>query len=367
VTLHPAVEQADALIDTRRFQQAEALLGRRLAEDPDDVRAWVKLGRCRLGAGDAQQAITALEEALTRAPEDIGALYLHAQALRRADSPAQAERWGKAETSLRKALRVDPQNSAIHALLGELLAFVPTRRAEALQLAREAVRLDPESVQAYESLWMTAGAAQDTETYKWALRQVLRLDPTNGRALLLVSEQEANKPGTTAAQAADGYADALAVNPDSPGLQRGLDQATYRLLRGVRWLALLCLAAAGVMVDVLPAGPEDARDLPVPLSNRLWVLTVMAAVWGFGAWRRYRRRRAGVQLNVQSLVRRGRWARIVLGQAAWAMLCALLVSQVPWTERTVPQILFWAGIVPTLATIWFDREKAVQGAYRPRA
>jgi hypothetical protein len=47
----------------------------------------------------------------------------------------------------------------------------------------------------------------------------------------------------------------------------------------------------------------------------------------------------------------------VLAQAAWAMLCALVISQVPWTERTLPQILFWAGLVPTLATIWFDRRK----------
>ena len=72
---------------------------------------------------------------------------------------------------------------------------------------------------------------------------------------------------------------------------------------------------------------------------------------------RVRRRRAGVRLNVQSLIRRRRWARIVVAQAVWAMLCAMLITQVPWEERTLPQVLLWAGIAPTFATIWFDRNK----------
>ncbi|WP_176727774.1 hypothetical protein [Streptomyces sp. BpilaLS-43] len=48
---------------------------------------------------------------------------------------------------------------------------------------------------------------------------------------------------------------------------------------------------------------------------------------------------------------------MVLGQAAWAMLCALLITQVPWTQRTFPLALFWVGMVPTVATLWFDRKK----------
>lgn len=351
------VERADALIDVGRYDEAAALLGRRLAEAPDDVRAWTKLARCRLAAKEPEQALSAVEEALKRAPEDINALYTHAQVLRRADHLDVEERWQKAESSLRTALRVDPGNSPVHASLGEFLIRYPHRRAEALALAREAVRLDPEDVRAYEALWITAAAASDTETYNWALRQVLRVEPTNGRALMLVSGQEAHRPGTTAGRAAEIFADALAVHPNSPGLQRDLDRATYRLLRGVRWLALLCLAAAGAMIDLFPTEGEAVRELPVPLGNRLWVLCVMAAIWGFGAWRRYRRLRAGVRMNVRSLIRRGKWARIVLAQASWTMLCALLISLPPWTSHTVPQMLFWAGLLPPLSTIWFDRRK----------
>ncbi len=100
-----------------------------------------------------------------------------------------------------------------------------------------------------------------------------------------------------------------------------------------------------------------ARELPLPLGQRLWYLVPVTATWIAGALLRYRRRRAGVQLNVRSLIRRRRWSRIVLAQAAWAMLCALLIAQIPWEEKMLPQILSWAGLAPTFATIWFDRKK----------
>jgi hypothetical protein len=83
----------------------------------------------------------------------------------------------------------------------------------------------------------------------------------------------------------------------------------------------------------------------------------MAVVWTLGALLRYRRLRAGVRVNLRSLLRRRTWPRVALAQAAWAMVCALLIIQIPWTERTVPQMLFWAGLLPTVATMWLDRGK----------
>jgi hypothetical protein len=83
----------------------------------------------------------------------------------------------------------------------------------------------------------------------------------------------------------------------------------------------------------------------------------MVAIWGFGALLRYYRMRKGVQLNIRSLVRRGRWARIALGQAALTTLCALLISQIPWTGRSVPEFLFWVGLVVPLSTMAYDRRK----------
>ncbi|GAA1320741.1 hypothetical protein GCM10009647_053380 [Streptomyces sanglieri] len=80
----------------------------------------------------------------------------------------------------------------------------------------------------------------------------------------------------------------------------------------------------------------------------------MAAVWGFGAWRRYRGMRGGVRLSLWSLVRRFGWVRLIIGQSAWCTLTAVVIVTVPWSERTVPQRLFWVALVPTLLTVWFE-------------
>ena len=45
----------------------------------------------------------------------------------------------------------------------------------------------------------------------------------------------------------------------------------------------------------------------------------------------------------------------MLAQAAWTLLCALLITLPPWTAHTVPQALFWAGLLVPLSTLWFDR------------
>ncbi len=61
-----------------------------------------------------------------------------------------------------------------------------------------------------------------------------------------------------------------------------------------------------VLPAVLREG-EVARKLPLLLGQRLWYLVPVTAIWIAGALLRYWRRRAGVQLNVRSLIRRRRW------------------------------------------------------------
>jgi len=368
---HPAVERADLLIDLERYDEARELLAERLAEDPEDIRAWVKLARSHLAGDepDGPLALEATQRALTLDSSDIGAIIMHAHALR------AAGRFLETEDVLREAIRLDPENWYGHALLANWLWRIRAIRSgranggqirredqdaalrEAGELAQEAIRLGPEEVYAYEVAWLIADMAGNRTVADQLDEAILRLDPQHPKALARRTRKAADAPGVPAAQAATLYADALAAAPDSETMRQGLDEASYRLLRGVRWLALLCLALAGVGVDLFATEGGTQRELPLPLGQRLWDLVPMAVVWALGALLRYRRLRSGIRVNLRSLVRRRVWARIVLGQAAWAMLCALLVVEVPWTERTVPQVLFWAGLLPTLATMWFDRRK----------
>ncbi|AIR99171.1 tetratricopeptide repeat protein [Streptomyces glaucescens] len=368
---HPAVERADLLIDLGRNGEARELLAERLAEDPEDIRAWAKLARSHL-VGDEQDGAAALEatrRALALDSSDVGAIVMHAHALR------AAGRFLETEDVLREAIRLDPGNWRALALLANWLWRIRAIRSgranggrvrredqaaalrEAAELAEQAIRLAPEEVYPYEVAWLIADMAGDRATADRMDEAVLRLDPQHPEALARRTRKAASAPGVPAARAATLYADALAAAPDSAPMRQGLDEASYRLLRGIRWLALLCLALAGVGIDLFATHGETRRELPLPLGQRLWDLVPMAVVWALGALLRYRRLRAGVRVNLRSLVRRRVWARIVLAQAAWAMLCALLVVEVPWTGRAVPQALFWAGLLPTLATMWFDRRR----------
>ncbi|RZU14895.1 tetratricopeptide repeat protein [Streptomyces sp. BK239] len=371
-TVHPVVERADVLIDLKRYDEARQLLAQRLAEVPEDVRAWVGLAHSHLGdAPDGTKALEATERALALDPEDVGALLMHAHALQ-----AVGGRFVETEDVLREVIRLAPDHWYGYALLANWLYRIRVvrhgqahggavdRRAmdgflrESGELADQAIRLGPEKVFAYEVAWTIADLANNRTVAAGLDEAILRLDPQHKAALERRTKEAATTPGVNATQAATLYADALASVPDSTTMQRGLDDASYRLLRGIRWLALLCVALAGVGLDLFQMEGEVQRTLPLPLGQRLWNLVPMAVIWTLGALLRYRRLRTGVRVNLRSLIRRRTWARIVLAQAAWAMLCALLLTQVPWTERTIPQVIFWAGLLPTLATVWFDRRKS---------
>ncbi|SED57545.1 hypothetical protein SAMN05216483_4097 [Streptomyces sp. 2131.1] len=369
-SLHPAVERANLLTGLKRYAEARELMAQRLAEDPEDILAWIELARTHLGDEEnGAEALAATERALALNAEHVGALLMHARALR------VGGRFPETEGVLREVIRLAPDYWFGYARLADWLwriRMISSGKAnggevrredmraglrEAERIAQEAIRLGPEEVYAYEVAWLIADMSGDRAAAGRMDEAILRLDPQHEHALARRTSKAATAPGVKAAEAATLYADALASTPASAPMRQGLDAASYRLLRGLRWLALLCLALAAAGIDLFQTDGETQRELPLVLGQRLWDLVPMAAVWALGAVLRYRRLRAGVKVNLRSLVRRMTWARVVLGQAAWAMLCALLITQVPWTERTVPIVLFWAGLVPSLATMWFDRPR----------
>ncbi|MEU6877086.1 tetratricopeptide repeat protein [Streptomyces sp. NPDC046712] len=348
---HPEIEKAYALYDLGRYEESRELAARRIAQDPDDPYAWLTLSRCLAAQLLREEALDAAGEAVRLAPDWSSAHLVRGFVLRRMD------RIEEAEEAQREAIRCDPENWAPRAQRAELLIFFPGQKAAALAEAHEAVRVGPDEPESWEAMYKAAAFNERPDLSRNALEQLLRIDPTHPLAVTLTTRQEAAEPGTSAARAADLYAGGLAAAPDSEWLRKSLDQAVYRMLRGTRWLALLCLVMAGVTVDIFPTDGEEPKELPIHLGTRLWVLCLMAAVWGFGAWRRYLRMRTGVRLTVRDLVRRLFWPRVVLGQATLATLCALLIVSVPWADRTIPQVLFWLGLVPNLLSITHDRDK----------
>ncbi|MFF5970139.1 tetratricopeptide repeat protein [Streptomyces sp. NPDC012769] len=351
----PQVERARILYEMKRDEEAHEIVGRALARNPDDHRAWNLLGRIQWSLGRPSEAYAAAMESLRLEPGLPEAHLVRGYALRSLGRPEEAA------AAQREAIRIDPYAWGPRRQLAELLLeLAPDRPEEALDHARVAVENGPEVTYTWATLHEVATFHERPDLAEEALREIIRIDPTHTLAVTVATEREAAEPGTSAARAADLYAGGLAAAPDSEALREDLDKAVYRMLRGTRWLALLCLAMAAVTTDVFPTGGEP-EELRVHLGTRLWALALMAAVWGFGAWRRYRRMRTGARLTVFALVRapglRSFWPRVVLGQATWATLCAVLLVTVPWSERTVPQVLFWLALVPNLLSITHDRDK----------
>ncbi|MFI6690040.1 hypothetical protein [Streptomyces sp. NPDC050485] len=204
----------------------------------------------------------------------------------------------------------------------------------------EALLLGPENIYAHEVAQRIASSVGNGTVSDQLDEAILRIDPTHPEALARQTEKAAQAPSVSATRAAELYADALAGQPDSPAMRQQLDRATYRLLRGTQWLALLCLVVAGAMVNLFPSDYHPAPELPLPTGQRLWAIAIMAVIWALGAWRCHRKLRADAQLNLRSLIRHGRWARVVLAQSGWAMLCALLIAGPPGQpHRPSPPLL----------------------------
>ncbi|MER5733530.1 tetratricopeptide repeat protein [Streptomyces sp. NPDC002138] len=348
----PLAEQGMALVDAGRAARALEVLGRRLADDPEDLFARVWFARAHFQLRDYQQAYDATAEVLVRDPEYYDAYFVRSFCLRRVG------RYADALDMMERAVRINPDNWLARAGRAELLMLAdPQRPDEAWEEARAAARLGPEERWVGEVLLYVATETGREEAAAEARKTLLGMDPSNTFAVPYLARREADKPGTSAARAADTFAAALAAVPGSADLRSGLDAAVYRMLRGTRWLALACLAIAAAALDVFPTDGEQPKALPLPIGIRLWALVLMGAVWGFGAWRRYRRMRLGARLSVRPLIAREPWARVVLAQAGWATLAAVLLAVVPWSERGVPQVVFWTGLVPALVTVLHDRKK----------
>ncbi|MFI5804647.1 translation initiation factor IF-2 [Streptomyces sp. NPDC051561] len=359
---HDMTERAGALIDLERQEEARPLLTARLAEDPTDANAWLHLARCDLIGEVTSQALKdceyALGQALALEPGMFGALLMRQRLL------STTGRQAEAQETARLLVHTHPDHWVAHVSLATTLQTQPGKMPEAYEAAVRAVRLGPEETGAHEALWKAAYFSGRKDVAAQAITEALRIDPQCSWAHTMRAHTASVTPGAGLPSVADAYADALAVSPSSEGLRSALESTVYRMLRGTRWLALVCLAIAGVTGRIFP--DENDPVGAVHPGTRVYALAMMAAIWVFGAWRRYRGMRAGARMSVRALLSTSFWARVALGQAVWCMVCAVLVVAVPWGDLVVPRTLFWVALVPTLLTVWFERsavrEQRLRGA-----
>jgi tetratricopeptide (TPR) repeat protein len=168
-----ALERADALTSVGRWEDAEAELRRALVAEPDDPALHAELGRVLLGRERPQAALEHLE----------------------------------------RSLAAEPEEGVVHALRGlTLVSLDLRRRREAVEAAREGVRLAPEEPVCHGLLARVCLAARWLPEAQDAAERAIALDPEDGdaHALLGTVLLARGRPG----EAEAAYRAALARSPD---------------------------------------------------------------------------------------------------------------------------------------------------------
>jgi tetratricopeptide (TPR) repeat protein len=273
-----AVDRAEALSDVGRHEEAELLLRRALAAHADDPGLRAALAQTLFVRGETTEALVHADRTVALAP-DVG--YGHA--LRSALLGTDLRRRREAVDAAREAVRLDPEEPFCHRALAR--ACLRSRWfPEALDAAERAVALDPEDADAHAlrgAALMGRGRPAEAEA---ALREALRLDPEDGDTLhdlgLAVSVQGRGRQE----EARELFVGAARADPTDQHARRSLASAARRAIYG-RWgwiVVGLALLRAGTYLF----GDDDVARWP----GTVLYLLAAAAVTAFVLLRGRRRR-----------------------------------------------------------------------------
>lgn len=290
-----ALDRAGALAEVGRDDQAEALLRRALADDPEDAALHAALSQVLLRRGEHAAALEHAERTVALAPE-VG----FGHALRSMVLSTDLRRRREAVDAAREAVRLDPEEPYGHLTLSR--ACLRSRWfPEALDAADRAVALDPEDADAHGlrgAALMGAGRPADAET---AMREALRLQPGDGDALhdlgIAVSVQGRDRQ----AEARGLFVDAARADPADAHARATMASATRRAVYGTWGWVLVGFAVLRALLylfgdDPVARGPGTAAWLVVAGAVATFLLV------------RGRRRRRRLSAPEQRVLRETRWA-----------------------------------------------------------
>ena len=259
---------AETLVAAERWDAARTAIGEGLAREPDEPRLLGLLVRTLRAQRARSEALDASRRLLSVTPEDPYALRLATLVLLDVG-------WVDEAVALAtRAVEFDPTNYANHLALSRAWAASarPEAIAQQLSAAREAVLLEPDSVDAQLQIGVALQADGEPAAAREAFGEALRRDPGNTAALnnLAVLEMEVGSP----ASAARWLADSLAVDPHGKSARHNLDAlAVLVTRRAAAWLLvapLPGLVAAGAGRDALARVLAGLAVVGVPLVGLRW-------------------------------------------------------------------------------------------------
>jgi tetratricopeptide (TPR) repeat protein len=337
-----SLARAEALVELRRYAEAESVLGHVLAAGPDDDRAWCVLALVHDGLGHAARMLEAANRAVALAPDHELGHRLASIALARLEQPEEAVR------AAAEAVRLDPHGWRTHLQYSLVAAQVPRLAQDAYRAARRAAGLAPHSSDAHFALGFASDACGRHEEVAEHYREALRLDPEHVNALNNLTNLQ---PRTRLGSRAAGYARALRADPSAEVPRENLELMAGQFLlhlTGLAGLALVACAVVGVSED-LRHGLSPGRLLVgalLVLAVAGYTAKVMRAVPG------------GALRYLRSRVVRDRRLVVTLLLATGSLTVAVLAALAPWGGSLAIGALRPLGLLAVVA--------GVQGLVRRR-
>jgi Flp pilus assembly protein TadD len=220
-----------------KLRSAEQAAERRVSENPSDPKALLDRGLARLRRGSVDAAISDFRHAALLAPS-----------LAEAEADLAYALWtqGRLEEALnaaRNALKLDPESPSAHRYAGRLLLLLDRNRNEAVAHLEHAVQLDPQETEAHFDLALAYRAAHDLPN-AWAQVRLLETEfPEDDSRLLYVQGRLASDQGRSAV-AVEFFRRAWKNNPSLLEAREALGIELARLQRWGEALDLLGAASS---------------------------------------------------------------------------------------------------------------------------
>lgn len=191
-------------LDEGLWMEAKSAFLRALEIEPDAILVKQNLARCLLTIGSAREATAMLEELLPIHPDR------HKLFSDLALAAATTGDWIGMETFIRRALEERPNEADNWVNLAQSLVG-QVRRAEAIEAANHALKLDPDNAAAY--VLMAASASSDEETRDYLEKALTKLDDELNLLLRIAFGFESIKDSAEAIRL---YKRALELEPGQP-------------------------------------------------------------------------------------------------------------------------------------------------------
>jgi tetratricopeptide (TPR) repeat protein len=232
-----------------------------VASDPQSLEAWCLLSLAHLGSGEDEDALMAARTAVACEPNAEWPHRLASVALEKLG------RHREAVNEARESVRLAPDLWQAFVQLAMVLSREKSGRKEALGAAREAVALAPHEADTHIALGVAAAAARKKAEANVAFNQALAIDPQNTvahneLARLQLSTANLTRPSALG-EAAGSFAAAVRSDPRADVSRRNFELVIRVFLSWVSYLVFLDAWLVGRAVSSSAgAGP---RLLPVAL------------------------------------------------------------------------------------------------------